>query len=234
MSIRKHPESGVWFIDFRTPGGERVRRSSGTADRKAAQEYHDRVKADLWRQVKLGDAPEKTFEEAAVMFLTACKDQKDFASKARKIAYWRTVFAGRALSSLTSREITKNLPTHFVRHGTQERREISASTHNRYISAILTMLNRCVELGWLSHSPKIRKAKEKRVHETFLSPDEARSLINSMTLEWMRDACRLALATGMRSDEVLGLEWTDVDLRKKTAWLHASRTKAGKDASGWK
>lgn len=228
MSIRKHPDSGVWFIDFRTPGGERIRRSAGTTDRKAAQEYHDRVKADLWRQTKLGDAPEKTFEEAAVMFLTENKEQKDFASKARKIAYWRTVFAGRPISSLTSREISANLPTHFVRHGTKERKEISASTHNRYLAALLTMLNRCVEIGWLSHAPKIRKAKEKRVHESFLSAEEARRLINNMSLEWMRDACRLALATGMRADEVLGLEWIDVDLPGQRAWLNASKTKAGK------
>ena len=49
-----------------------------------------------------------------------------------------------------------------------------------------------------------------------------------MTLEWTRDACRLALATGMRSDEILGLEWTEVDLQNKAVWLRASRTKAGK------
>jgi hypothetical protein len=54
MSIRKDKNSGVWHLDIRTPGGERIRRSIETKDRKAAQKYHDCLKAELWRRDKLG------------------------------------------------------------------------------------------------------------------------------------------------------------------------------------
>ena len=46
MSLyRRHT---VWWVRFTTPGGERVRRSTGTTSREAAQEYHDGLKAEIW------------------------------------------------------------------------------------------------------------------------------------------------------------------------------------------
>ena len=47
-------------------GGKRIRETTGTSDRKAAQEYHDRRRADLWRQVKIGDVKIPTWDEAAL------------------------------------------------------------------------------------------------------------------------------------------------------------------------
>ena len=38
-------------------GGQRVRETTGSSDRKAAQEYHDRRRSDLWRETKLDEAP---------------------------------------------------------------------------------------------------------------------------------------------------------------------------------
>ncbi|MFX5808927.1 hypothetical protein ABTE39_19535, partial [Acinetobacter baumannii] len=64
--MRKNPSSGIWWIDIRAPGVPRIRRSSGTTDKQAAQELHDRVKADLWRSTKLGEEPDHTFDEAAL------------------------------------------------------------------------------------------------------------------------------------------------------------------------
>ena len=43
----------TWWIDITAPGGQRVRQSAETTDRKAAKELHDRLKHDLWRQAKL-------------------------------------------------------------------------------------------------------------------------------------------------------------------------------------
>ena len=112
MPIRKDKKSGVWFLDISTPGGQRIRRSTGTKDKQAAQEYHDRLSADLWRQRVLGEEPDHTFEEAAVCLLREAQGQSDYATKIRHIAYWRSKFAGRAVRSLTAAEIVDALPTH--------------------------------------------------------------------------------------------------------------------------
>ncbi len=61
----------VW-VSFTAPNGERIRRSAGTEDRKQAQEYHDRLKVELWRVHKLGEKPRRSWQEAVVRWLRAC------------------------------------------------------------------------------------------------------------------------------------------------------------------
>jgi len=39
---------------------------------------------------------------------------------------------------------------------------------------------------------------------------------------------RFALATGLRQGNVIGLEWSQVDLQRRLAWIHADQAKARK------
>ena len=41
MSLCKR-SGGTWWVDFYTPNGERIRRTTGTKSKAEAQEYHDR------------------------------------------------------------------------------------------------------------------------------------------------------------------------------------------------
>jgi hypothetical protein len=154
MSIRKDKNSGVWHLDIRTPSGERIRRSTETKDRKAAQRYHDCLKAELWRQDKLGEAPDRSFEEAAVKFLRECEGQRDYATKLRHVAYWREQFSGRSVRSLTADEITDALPTHRVVKG-KRAEPLTGSTRNRYIATIKRLLNLCEVWEWIDRVPKL-------------------------------------------------------------------------------
>jgi hypothetical protein len=158
VSIRKDKKSGVYFVDFYTPGGERVRSSTRTSDRKEAQEYYDRLKAQCWRQSMLGEQPEHTFEEGAVRFLRAHEGEKDYGAKVRHIQHWNERFAGRALRSLTADEIEDALPTESAH--LHKRGAVSGATKNRYIATIKTMLNECLDLKWIDVVPKFTKYHE--------------------------------------------------------------------------
>jgi len=59
MSLYKR--SATWWIRFTTPAGERIRRSTGTADKARAQELHDKLKAESWRTHELGEKPKHTW-----------------------------------------------------------------------------------------------------------------------------------------------------------------------------
>lgn len=227
MPIRKDQTSGIWWIDLRTPSGERVRRSAKTTDRKAAQEYHDRMKAEMWRQDKLGEQPQRLFEEAAVQFLRASDGQSDYDTKVRHIAYWRTVFGGKPISSLTSDVILDNLPTHFLRHGSKVQRPTSQTTKNRYIATVRALLNMCEKMEWLDRAPVLSNYREPALRIRFLTRPQARHFIAALSQDWMRDICRFALATGMRSAEILTLTWEKVDLKRATAWVSADASKSG-------
>jgi len=230
MPIRRREETGIWWIDIRTPDGQRIRRSAGTKDRKAAQEYHDRLKADLWRTVMLGEAQERTFEEAAVRFLESSLGQKDYDTKTRHIAYWREHFAGMPVSSLTTEAIMDRLPTHrtYKKRGAVK---LTPATRNRYIATILRMLNLCHEWGWVSKAPKLKKAKEPSVRIRWITPGQAQALLGGITQDWMRDVSAFALATGMRAGEILNLRWKQVDIARCHAWVTHDGAKSGRARS---
>src|SRR5690348_7016053 len=69
MPLYRPKNSDHWYISI-SHNGERIRETTGTSDRKAAQELHDRRKAELWREVKLGERLVR-FGEACVAWLKA-------------------------------------------------------------------------------------------------------------------------------------------------------------------
>ena len=69
MSLIKRKKSSVWWIDFVAPNGERIRRSTDTADRKEAAELHDKLKSEVWRVQRLGDRPKRIWQDAVVRWL---------------------------------------------------------------------------------------------------------------------------------------------------------------------
>jgi integrase len=228
MSIRKKSDSGIYWLDIRAPSGERIRRTTGTKDKKAAQEYHDKVKSDLWRQSKLGQLPETIFDEAALPFLESAVDQPDYATKVRHISYWREYYSGKPLASITAHSVFDNLPTHFSRQEGGQKYKVSQSTKNRYITTMVSLLNFCVQMGWLDKAPAIKKYKEPSNRVKWLTREQANKMLDALSLDWLRDICRFALATGMRAGEIFGLTWQQVDIVKSMAWLEADQTKAAR------
>src|SRR5882757_6201917 len=68
--------------------------------------------------------------------------------------------------------------------------------------------------------------KEPRRRVRFLRREEAERLIEALP-EHMKPIVEFALATGCRAGEILGLEWSRVDLTRKVAWLDHGTTKSG-------
>src|SRR3546814_14831060 len=58
-----------WSSDVCSSDLTRVRRSTGTSDRRKAEEYHDRLKAELWEASRLKKKPKRTWDEAALRWL---------------------------------------------------------------------------------------------------------------------------------------------------------------------
>jgi len=69
MSIRQTGKSGIWEVRFTLPGGRRFEQSTGTADKKAAQQLHDKWKHEAWQQARLGKKPDRLWEELAKVWL---------------------------------------------------------------------------------------------------------------------------------------------------------------------
>lgn len=227
MPIRKNPDSGIWWVDLRAPGVPRIRRSTGTSDKQTAQEYHDRLKADLWRVTRLGEEPDHTFDEAALGMLKLAEGQRDYDSKVRHVAYWRQALgANTPIRSLTTGAIIHKLPTHTT-HRYRKPKPIAPATKNRYLATIQRILSLADEWGWITKAPKFSKFEEPSKRVRWEPQPVIARLIGAMTLQWMRDVSLVAVATGMREDELLSLQPCHVDLQQCNAWVTAEDAKSG-------
>ncbi|WP_080466958.1 tyrosine-type recombinase/integrase [Burkholderia cenocepacia] len=227
MAIRKRKESDVWYLDIRKPGGGRIRQTTGTTDRKEAQELHDKVKHELWRSAKLGERPRRTFDEMAVRFLQKHAGTTDYRNKLLHIGYWRTVFAGRRIDSITADDIYDNLPT--VNRRAKTARTIAVSTQNLYLATLRGMFNTAVyEWEWLDKAPRLQEKPKGPKRIRWITREEAHALLEGIQADWLRDVATFALATGLRRANVLGLEWSQVDLVNRRAWIHPDQAKARK------
>jgi hypothetical protein len=75
MAIYRPKESSLWWLDV-TIGGRRIRESTGTEDRRKAQEYHDKLKAQIWEQQRLGIKRRYTWREAVVRYIQEAEAER--------------------------------------------------------------------------------------------------------------------------------------------------------------
>lgn len=93
------------------------------------------------------------------------------------------------------------------------------------IRAILRKAER--EWEWLAKSPTIRLLKEENHRIRWITKEEAELLIKELPTH-LSDMATFALATGLRMSNITGLQWCDVDLVKRHAWIHPDQAKAKK------
>ncbi len=68
MSLYKRKDSPYWCVSL-SHNGRRIQRGTGTSDKAKAQEYHDKLKASLWDQDRLGIKPSYAWQDAVVRYL---------------------------------------------------------------------------------------------------------------------------------------------------------------------
>ena len=214
MSLYKR--KGTWWIDVTTPSGQRIRETAETSDRKAAQEYHDRRKADAWRAGKLGEKPRRSWDEAALRFLQEAEGKASLKEYERQVAFWTEHFRGLVLDAITRHEVADLV----------EAKAKTPATRNRYIACLRAILLKAAGAWeWLDRAPKLKTYSEPKQRIRWISEEEALRLLAALP-DWLAAMARFALATGLRQSNVLKLEWKQVDLERRVAWIHADQAKA--------
>jgi integrase len=106
----------------------------------------------------------------------------------------------------------------------------SPATVNREVRALTRALNLAAERGLLKSNPiarGVRMLKEPSGRSAYLDPEQINRLLSECA-DHLRPIVQLALATGMRRGEILGLEWSEVDLARGVIRLPGERTKNGR------
>ena len=218
MSLKRR--GSVWWVDFVDPNGRRVRRSTETVDKRAAQEYHDQLKSELWRVHKLGEKPKRTWQEAVVRWLKE-KSHKASIDKDISILKWLNKYLGGVTLSDVSRDLIEKI-------GEAKAKESSKSNANRYLALIRSILRRARDdWEWIEYIPKVRLYPVRNKRVNWLTHAQANALINVLP-KHMKTIVRFALATGLRRTNVTHLQWSQIDMSRNAAWIHGDQSKTKK------
>jgi len=216
MSLYKRKDSASWWVKITIPDHPAVQRSTGTADKVKAQEYHDKLAAELWRQSKLGEKPIYYWEDAVLRFLEETKHKRDQRNDILRLRWLYPFFEGKPLQS-----INRDLIERVMR----EKPERTPATINRYLAVIRTILRKAErEWDWIDKVPVIRMRIEPKQRIRWITQEEAVLLLNALPV-YLADAAEFTLATGLRQRNVFDLEWTQIDMARRCAWIYADQAK---------
>jgi integrase len=127
-------------------------------------------------------------------------------------------FAGKYMHEITPKDIEQ--------YKAERIKEVSRATVNRALNVLSSLYNRAIEWGKAVDNPmaKVRlfKVPEKRIR--YLEKEQINRLL-TCCCEHLKPIVVVALHTGMRKGEILGLKWRDIDIQ--TGIIHLFDTKNG-------
>lgn len=222
----KRGDSQFWWISYVDGSGKRARRSAQTADRKEAEALLAKFKLEshqerVWGKPSQNSQPEYSFDDVLLLYIKAKNANRRTKSTAKNL--YRS-FTGRLMAQIGDLEIKA-----YIRSRLSE--GVAAGTVNKEIGLFSAAINFAKsEYGWALNNPVIgKKLQEPEGVVRWITQDEARRLIDAARsigrAPWLEDFIRLALNTGCRAGELLGLEWTRVDLENGIFILEAEHQK---------
>ncbi len=233
ISIEPRGKRGILDIRFTGPNGRRIQKSSGTTDRRLAEEFASQLWTEAYREQRLGDRPRKNWEDAVTAWVTEHAHKRSLKKDQANLRWLHPHLAGTRLDKITAQTI-RNIAAVRASEPANKRAKAegeapaltSPATVNRMLALLRSVLRYAVTLDWLDRAPAIKLRKEKADRLRWLTRDEAELLLAELP-EHLAAAARFALATGLREQNVLRLEWTQVDLARRIAWVHADQAKGG-------
>ena len=219
MSLYKRNDSPHWWVKI-SHGGRTIQRSTGTEDKAQAQEYHDKLKASLWEQLRLGIKPRRSWKEAVVRWLAETSEKATHDGDIKKLR-WLDSFLGALMLDEMTLEVIDRVKSERLK-------TVSKSTVNRYLALLRSILLRARdEWEWIDKTPKVKLFKEPPGRERSITANQAEVLLRELPAH-QRNVVLFALATGLRQSNVLKLEWSHVNLETGHAWVDADQSKNGR------
>lgn len=235
MPIYEKYDSPFWWADYRDAQGRRIRRSTGVpkaggkTGKEEAEALLGKWKAEvhaekMWGRAPAPKAPIHTFGDVMMR-------------------YFEDRVPNQRAGTRRARATAKALYQHFgglpiadcdVGHFIRERRAAgwAPGTINKALRMLSAACNHYRGLGWGIPNVAAGHILAEPVGRTrYLEPDEAARLVEaaqSRRAPWLADFIVLALNTGCRAGELLGLEWARVNLRAGEFALEAQHTKAAR------
>lgn len=245
--LYKKPDSPFWWCSFSDSQGKRIRRSTGQTNREQAK-----LTLAEWKSregKKRTPIIVRSFEELMIAYMDAGRTVKDREKSANSLkrdegcisalfdmfGAWMMQPEGAELSQIPGNVIDGGAVYAYI----EARRGNGAtdSTIRRELAvlgAAITYANARWE--WNIVDPtRHRKPPQNEGRARWITRDEGDRLIQAAKQEprapHLADWIQAALYTGCRKEELLGLEWSRVDLTQNSIYLEAVHNKSRKRQS---
>jgi len=205
-----------------TVHGVRERKFGWTTREAALAALRDRQQAAA---AGLEPAPDRSFIQLAAEYLKFKSD----ADK-RSIKEDARILKDRLMPVFGADLLVRQLSAPMVAQYARRRAgEVSAFTVANELTVLRHMLNLARRWGYVTQVPDFDMPKKPEGRMRYLETDEIAKLLKACAVsrnQYLSAIVTVALNTGMRKAEILGLEWERVDL--STSRLTLYKTKSGK------
>lgn len=211
---------------IRIKGAESI---SATFKRKTdAKRWAEQTEALIreGKYFKTRESQRRTFHDLAERYRTdTLPDLKATHATGQKnhLLWWEKELGHYPLSDISNTTINdstaklRKLPS--PRGGT-----LAPATVKKYLSSLSSIFNAAIDWGWLETNPatNAKKPKVDNARTRYLSDHEREALLKACkesSNPLLYPAVVIALSTGARRGEILGLKWQDIDFKRGTATL---------------
>ncbi len=216
MGLFKQAGGKVWWLDI-CKNGRRVRKSTGTPNKKLAEAVYCKVQSQMVEGTYLNVSKTRTMtvNDLIARYLKevtpgkAPTTQRDDRFYAKRLV---TAFGKLYLHEVTADRIT--------RHVLKRRKKVGPYAVNRELAFFSAAYTKAWKLwGWANENPvtKVKREKERK-RVKFFSPEEFAEIFQHLA-EWIQPLVLLAKNTGLRASNLVNLKWKEVYIKNKIILL---------------
>lgn len=206
--------SDQWYVRG-TVRGRRVFETTGTSDRRLAEEIRAKREAEVLNETVHGPKVTTTFAKAALAYLEA-------GGSPRYVAPLVDRWGSRPLSDITQGEVEAAAQAIYPK--------ATAETRNRQAFTPFIAIYRFAEVAGLAEPRRwVRPRQTALPRDRWCTPEEVGALVQAAAPH-MKPLVTFLAYTGARVGEALALDWKDVDLKR--AWVVFRLTKRKRESRG--
>jgi integrase len=224
-----YKRGNTWWYEF-IFSGRRVRESAKTSRKTVAGEAERNRRLEL--EKTLAGIPAEKRENrissvAAVIKAYSTRYELDHRGRQQSILFsrGRLVHVKRLLGTALLPDLTEDTIRDYIKT------RLGESASGRTVNMEVGELSRAIGKPWSVLWPKVRKQEERKDAGKALSGSEEKRLLEAAGKKkrWQLAAIiiRALLLTGMRSGELTGATWGQVDFEKRTLTVGRAKTSAG-------
>jgi integrase len=224
MYLFKH-KNGIYQVIYKQANGKYTRITTKTKLKSEANKFLAEFMSEI---VRLKERGHNSIDLRAFIYLFNKHSEAIHRPKTTESFKWVFKDLQKYLGNPLIHEITLKQTQDFLNF----KRKVSVYTAQKYLAYLRSAFNHALKNNYITknHFKDIPNFRIPEKQPKYFSPDEYQLLLDSVRELWFRDVIEIAYNTGMRQNEILTIQWSQVDLENKAITLdnHAYVNKSKK------